>query len=251
MNGYKELLEKSVPENRLALCWLGQGGFAVKNHAGKVLLLDPYLSDYVEKISGPAFARLVPPPLPVLQCRADYLVLTHEHEDHTDDEAVPGLVSANPEMKIFAPGAARDKALRLTGQKAAVSLFQRGDHAEAGGFSLNAVRADHTEDSIGLMLKSGGVTLYFTGDGEYSEEVFGEAAAFRPQYVVAVINGKWGNMDAAQAVDMMRFFPEAVCIPCHYGMFTGNTVDPKRFFTLAEQAGVPTLALCHNASKEV
>ena len=52
----------TVPAGAVQLWWLGGAGFAFKTAAGKRLLLDPYLSDSVERLHG--FKRMVPPPAP-------------------------------------------------------------------------------------------------------------------------------------------------------------------------------------------
>ena len=41
----ERLIKSKVEPGRVAIQWLGQGGFAFKSHAGPVLVVDPYLSD--------------------------------------------------------------------------------------------------------------------------------------------------------------------------------------------------------------
>ena len=55
------MFDASVPENAVAMWWLGQAGFAFKTPAGKVVFVDPYLSDAVERLFG--FKRLSLPPI--------------------------------------------------------------------------------------------------------------------------------------------------------------------------------------------
>ena len=43
----KKIRELAVRENTLALVWLGQAGFLIKTPGGKIIAIDPYLSDYV------------------------------------------------------------------------------------------------------------------------------------------------------------------------------------------------------------
>ena len=51
-----QIASTGVGDGEVCLWWLGQAGFALKNHAGSVVYLDPYLSDAVERLHG--FKRL-------------------------------------------------------------------------------------------------------------------------------------------------------------------------------------------------
>ena len=46
---FVKMLEAVPAPGHIHLYWLGQAGFLIKNSIGKVILIDAYLSDYVEK----------------------------------------------------------------------------------------------------------------------------------------------------------------------------------------------------------
>ena len=46
---FVKMLEAVPAPGHIHLYWLGQAGFLIKNSIGKVMLIDAYLSDYVEK----------------------------------------------------------------------------------------------------------------------------------------------------------------------------------------------------------
>ena len=92
------MLNADVPGGSLALWWLGQAGFAFKTAAGRIVYLDPYLSDAVERLHG--FKRLSLPPLAAEEVRADLVVLTHEHADHLDPDALPIIARNNPVVPV-------------------------------------------------------------------------------------------------------------------------------------------------------
>ena len=48
--------ETPVGEGELAICWLGQAGFCLKDAAGRMLMLDPYLTNCGQRMRG--FKRL-------------------------------------------------------------------------------------------------------------------------------------------------------------------------------------------------
>ena len=72
-----DLQQTAVPAGEVRLYWLGQAGFAFKTHAGKTILLDPYLSDACERLHG--FKRLSLPAIVAEEVEADWVILTHEH----------------------------------------------------------------------------------------------------------------------------------------------------------------------------
>lgn len=49
---FVKMLEAVPVPGHIHLYWLGQAGFLIKNSIGKVMLIDAYLSDYVEKTDG-------------------------------------------------------------------------------------------------------------------------------------------------------------------------------------------------------
>ena len=89
--------------------WLGQSGYAIAA-GGTRLLLDPYLSDAVERVAGRP--RLVPAPLRPQQVRADAVICTHDHLDHLDVDAA----AAMPAGTRFLTTAGGAETLRRLGQ---------------------------------------------------------------------------------------------------------------------------------------
>ena len=96
-----ELRQVSVPAGGVRLYWLGQAGFAFKTAAGKRILLDPYLSDACERLFG--FKRLSLPALRPEEVAADWVIMTHEHADHLDPDAIPVIARNNPSCRFAAP----------------------------------------------------------------------------------------------------------------------------------------------------
>ena len=93
-------IELDVPQSAVGMWWLGQAGFVFKTPAGKVIYLDPYLSDAAERLFG--FKRLSLPPITAEEVRADLLVITHEHADHMDPDAIPIIAKGNPGCRFAA-----------------------------------------------------------------------------------------------------------------------------------------------------
>jgi len=54
----EKLRRLEVFPGELAVCWLGQAGFFLKDHQGNTLVIDPYLTNCGEQIRG--FKRISP-----------------------------------------------------------------------------------------------------------------------------------------------------------------------------------------------
>ena len=80
-----EIRATVVDHKSMAVWFLGQNGWAIKTPAGKVLVVDPYLSDSCNPSRrGLDVRRRVPVPFPPERLEADLLACTHSHRDHAD-----------------------------------------------------------------------------------------------------------------------------------------------------------------------
>lgn len=221
--------------NELRIKWIGQGGYALDD--GKTaILLDPYLSDLVEKEEG--FKRLVEPAFLPEETSADVLLFTHTHIDHLDTDSVKRMPSEKP---VFAGPSGGLPILEGIGIPAERYVkLDRGDRAVFGDFQVSAVFADHTEDSVGFIITHGDKTLYFTGDSLYTprmEAQLDQLKELKIDLLFVCINGRLGNMNVDEAVKLTQKINPAAAIPNHYGMFAENTEDPARY--VEKLAGSP------------
>ena len=155
------------------------------------------------------------------------ILITHDHMDHLDEGTLRKIDLC---AHLFAaPASCREHLRRLGVPQERLLRFDRGESFGIVDAELHAVFADHTEDSIGLVVRAGGRTIYFTGDTLFSPRLAKEAAPFSPDILVTCINGRWGNMGAEEAADVARALDVKVAIPTHYGMFAENTADPMDF----------------------
>lgn len=68
-----------------------------------------------------------------------------------------------------------------------------------------------------------------TGDTSYYPEKMHEAISMKPEIVIPVINGKFGNMRSQEAPLLTRDTKVKVAIPCHFWTFIEHNGDPKSF----------------------
>jgi len=208
----------------MTLTWLGQGGFLL-SIGGASVCIDPYLSDNCERHGG--HTRIAPPPMDPGKLDADVIVITHDHMDHLDELTLSRLdVSEN---LFAAPFLCRKHLMEIGVPEDRLLSFDRGDVFGIMDAELRAVYADHTEDSIGVLVKSGHHSILFTGDSLYSEKLVEELKNIHPDVFVVCVNGRWGNMNEKEAARLSHEIGAKLSIPTHYGMFAENTADPDDF----------------------
>lgn len=201
--------------------WLGQGGFQLFDGTVTVLL-DPYLSDMVERLDN--VKRLVPAPIRAEDAHPDFYVITHDHIDHLDADAL--AVMNKTGIQFAAPNSCVDKLVALGVRREDITSFNRGDKTTFGGFLFEATYAKHTDDSIGVIVTADGIRVYFTGDSEFDEQT---GAGVACDILFTCINGRWGNMGIPDALQLAERVGCTLAIPHHYGMFAENTADPAPF----------------------
>lgn len=231
----------SVPEGAVALWWIGQGSFILKGSDGTVLALDPYLSDAAGKRPAPrSLPRTFPAPIAPaeLGLLASAVLCTHEHIDHVDPEAIGPLAAANPHARFIGPRGVRAAYAKFGVPEGQIDALGVGEQIALGPWTLHAVFADHpsTDGAIGFVLDTGGTRLYHSGDTEAHPRL-AEVAPFAPSLATVVINGRMGNMNAAQAAETVRTIGAKAAIPTHYDLFASNQADPQEFVAaLAREA---------------
>jgi L-ascorbate metabolism protein UlaG (beta-lactamase superfamily) len=138
---------------------------------------------------------------------ADLVLCTHEHLDHMDIDALPVFAKASRThfaglvecMKRFADmGLPRERC----------HLLEEGVVYTHEEVTVTPVFADHGKlapDALGLVVAADGVTIYHTGDTSLRLDRLDAVRALKPDVVLPCINGEYGNMDARQAAEMIRF----------------------------------------------
>jgi L-ascorbate 6-phosphate lactonase len=181
---------------------------------------------------------MVPGPVRPEDVRADAVICTHHHEDHTDEGTLPGIASADPYILFWGPSRSIALCRKWKIREDRLRTINRGQNENIADFNVFAHYADHSEDSISLVLISGKTRIAITGDSRYHDRLTTGLKSHAPQVLITVINGKLGNMDPAEAAVLTRELNPCLVIPCHYGMFEKNTVDPQLFVSALTQYGL-------------
>jgi L-ascorbate 6-phosphate lactonase len=214
-----------VPSGSLGLWWLSQAGFVFKTPAGKIVYLDPYLSDAAERLFS--FKRLSLPAIASEEVRTDIIVLTHEHADHLDPDALPIIAKNNPACRIAAP-AGCTPGLNEAGVAENVRvLLEPNRRYELDGVVVHTARANHgdlSDTALSVVLEFDNIRVFCSGDTSFSPVLHKPLADLQPDILLPCINGVFGNMNHIDAAMLTQMVKPRIAIPCH-------------FWTFAEQGG--------------
>ncbi len=231
-----------MPPAAVRLWWLGQAGFLFKTHAGRLVIVDPYLSDAVERLHG--FKRLSLAPLAPEEVRADLVVLSHEHTDHLDPDALPVIARRNPAARFAAPAGCAAGLDQVGVDPKRRTRIEAGRRYAFDGVVIHTARADHGDyapDAVCFVLDFGGVRVFYTGDTALRPALFKPLYALRPDLVLPCINGGFGNMTPGDAAMLVQQAQPRVAIPCHFWTFAEQGQgDPGSF-----------IHACHDCAPDV
>ena len=198
--------------------WIGQSGYVLSDEKNTIYI-DPYLSDVVNRVTGRE--RMVNTPIEAENVKADVVICTHNHLDHLDTDAIAQM--KKDEILFLAPTDCENTLKNLGAKR--YQPFNEGDFSKVGEFELSAVYANHTVPAIGVLVSYDGIRMYFTGDTFYDEEL----TKIDCDILFVCINGKLGNMNVAEAVNLTKRIKPKLGIPNHYGMFKSNTENPLNY----------------------
>ncbi len=225
-----EIGQTKVPEGGAAIWWLAQAGFVFKSHSGKVIYLDPYLSELVERVAN--FKRMTLSPIDAEDVRADWFIATHEHPDHLDTDALPTIVRNNPNCKFAGPDTCTPEFSKAGVPESNQLLLTVGNEYRLDDVKLLTARADHGElapSALAILLDFGKTKVMFTGDTSMHPEWQQSLIDQEPNVLIPCINPAFGNLGETGAAQMTAIVSPKVVLPCHFWMFKEHGGDPEQF----------------------
>ncbi len=215
----------SIFQNELSICWLGQAGY-VLNTSKSSVAIDPYFSN------DPRMPRLVSSPISPEALKVDLIICTHDHEDHTDIEALK-IIAQKTDCLFVGPKNVVKRFKEIEIKKRRIISLNVGDCVNIAGIELRGTFCIPNEekvlDSIGVLITfENGITFYHTGDTGFHDFLF-YLSKYNLDIMAVCINGKLGNMDMNEAARLTRYLRPRIVMPNHYGMFEHNDADPYEF----------------------
>ncbi|MDU4129616.1 MBL fold metallo-hydrolase [Pantoea sp.] len=239
-----ELFETRVPAQALAIWSLGQAGLIIKNQAGDMLAIDPYLSDAIERNDPETeFVRNFPPVLPPQALSVcDAVLISHFHDDHMDLATLEPLALAAPDLPVWLPAPDIHR-LPISNRRPA----KTGQRFEIGSFSVLPIAAAHSEYEhdeagndryLGYLISTDGISLWHSGDTLVTPQLRAQMQQLQPTINVLPINGGdsarvargiMPNMSFRDAADLHHALGSELLLPCHYDLFSCNRDNPAWF----------------------
>ena len=207
----------------MLLTWLGQAGFLFRGSSGRVLMVDPYLSDHARSSHG--IPRVMEAPIAAASLVPDVLLITHPDVDHLDPPTVEEYASVTGPTLVAAPSTARiareqhgwagpcvdlaaDAAAEVAGARVTATWTRHGTCEEVRG----------PEVEVGFVLELDGLALWHLGDTEYDAQLH-RLRARDVDVLFLPINGTGGNMNAHEAALLAAQLKPGLAVPMHFGMW--------------------------------
>jgi L-ascorbate metabolism protein UlaG (beta-lactamase superfamily) len=224
---------------KLAITWLGHSTFVITTPGGKRIVTDPWLEDN----------PMCPPGMKKIS-KADLILVSHGHSDHTGDAVAVARATGAPIVAVYE--------LALWLERKGLTNVQGmgvGGTLMVAGLQVTMVPAVHTSSTVendttvylgvpvGFVVRmEDGQAFYFAGD----TAVFGDmrliAELHAPQIGFLPI-GDHFTMGPEGAAVAARLLGVRQVVPMHYGTFPILSGTPDRLKQLVEPQGIDVLVL--------
>jgi L-ascorbate metabolism protein UlaG (beta-lactamase superfamily) len=230
----------SVPEGCIAIGWFGQSSFALKGSDNRVVLIDPYFPHErpPEKFIHPE------PPLDEKELRVDYVLLTHDHSDHTDPETLKRIRAAKPDVPFLGPTESIAHLQREAVDSTGLTTLHGGQTVVLDGITVFVVWAKPQEgipaegilppdvQHFGFVVEIEGQRVYISGDAEQSfaeqESLWRPVADLKPDVGFLTTHPTEGEFPFfAGSAAMGRIIGLKHAIPAHYQCFVKRNYDAQ------------------------
>jgi len=224
-----------VPKTQLT--WYGQSGFKIVTPGGKVLLIDPWLTNPVFEKGKDELAALK---------NVDLILLSHGHSDHVGNAVEIGKKTGAKLVATFDLSAAVVNVLGYPSKQA-----ENDTTGHIGGqltlldgevtvsfvpaWHGSTVQKDENSPPIDAGTPAGlvicirdGPTVYHTGDTGFFSDI-ARVSDYNKIDIMLVCIGDHFTMGPIRAADAVKLVDPKVVIPMHYGTFAVLTGTPETF----------------------
>lgn len=224
---------------RLQVARLAQAGFVLRGE-GTTLVIDAFLSARPDRLVP---TRVAPEDLGSV----DAILATHEHRDHLDLPALPGILAASPNARVIVPAPITDRVSELAGARVVPALVDR--EITVGAARIFPVPACHGKDMtdaysfgweisgglyrfLGYVIELAGVRIFHAGDTIAYDGMAERLRALRVGLALLPINGRTaerearglvGNLGPAEAAHIAAASGATAMVPMHHDTIDGNT----------------------------
>ena len=242
------IFNTSLTNNQVALFYLGQEGFLFK-YKNTHILVDPYLSDYVDKnccSETVQWIRNYPAPIQAEDLDfIDYILCTHTHYDHTDPYTLEILAKVNPNATFIVPDFAIDLVASYGISPNKIIGAITGTSIHCGDCKIHPIPSAHEElhqDENGNYMELGykilfdDISVYHGGDcclyhglSDYLKNIDVMMVPINGRSYYKLKDDIIGNMTIEEAVILAKECNADMLIPMHYDLYSVNCVNPANF----------------------
>jgi L-ascorbate metabolism protein UlaG (beta-lactamase superfamily) len=222
---------------KIQLKWYGQSAFRFTADSGKVVLIDPWITNPKNPNAKEDLAGLK---------KADLILVTHGHSDHVGDAVE---IAKKTKAKLVASLDLATAMVRVLGFPAgqaemdSTGLFGGELHLLDGKVTVTLVPAVHGSwvakdensppvyagEPAGMVISfRNGLTFYHTGDTDLFSDM-ALVSRYNKIDVMLVCIGDHFTMGPKRAADAVKLVDPATVIPMHYATFPVLTGTPEAF----------------------
>jgi L-ascorbate metabolism protein UlaG (beta-lactamase superfamily) len=236
-----------APAGKTQVEWYGHAAFKVTTPSGKVLLIDPWLTNPLNATGAADVAGMN---------TADLILISHGHNDHIGDAV---KIAQQTKAKLVAPfdlGQALNKFSGFPAEQSGMDTqgniggrlvlldgevtiqFTPAMHASTVTDGQSEPHAAGNPCGFLIMIK-GGPTIYHTGDtGLFSDMAL--LPKVKKVDVMLCCIGDHFVMGPDQAAEAVRLVQPTTVVPMHYGTFPALPGTAAEFRSALQQRGLKT-----------
>lgn len=234
--------------------WFGHAAFSITTPKGRVILIDPWLTNpsNPEAKEGKNALAAVP--------KVDYILLTHGHRDHVGDaveiaKQTGAILICNPELAgnlvklagFPAKQAETDAIMGIGGEiqiadgevtVAMTPAVHSSSVFNPAAGPTEAARAYGGNPAGFVLIIKNGPTIYHSGDTAYFRDMETIGEEYQVDLALLNIGGHFG-MEPRMAARAAQSVRAKLAVPQHYGTFPGITQNSDVFAAELTKLRVP------------